>query len=216
MTTPSRLLGLAFVVGTFVLAAVFYPSLPDPMPTHWNARGIVDGFSPKPWGPLILPIATAVLWAVFAALPAVSPRGFRLEPFMRVYEIVVVVVVAFMFVLNAVALLAASGRPVDLPRTLTIAMGALMATLGNFMGKMTRNFFVGIRTPWTLASDEVWLRTHRFGAKLFVAVGLLTIAAGVAGVSGPGWIVGPVAVAAVLSVVYSYVVYRRLEGFGAP
>jgi uncharacterized membrane protein len=80
------------------------------------------------------------------------------------------------------------------------------------MGKVTRNFFVGIRTPWTLASDEVWLRTHRFGGRLFVLAGLVLL---VSAVLGGGWVVAAIAIgsAAVLSVVYSYVVYRRVEGF---
>jgi uncharacterized membrane protein len=82
--------------------------------------------------------------------------------------------------------------------------------MGNFMGKLTRNFFVGIRTPWTLVNDEVWLRTHRLGGKLFVAAGVVTA---IAAFSGAGLYVMLAAVlaAAIVSVIYSYVVYRKLS-----
>jgi uncharacterized membrane protein len=80
------------------------------------------------------------------------------------------------------------------------------------MGKLGKNFFIGIRTPWTLASDEVWFRTHRLGGKLFVLAGLLVFAAGVFG-AGPFAPMAAIGAAALVSVVYSYLLYRRLEGF---
>jgi uncharacterized membrane protein len=80
------------------------------------------------------------------------------------------------------------------------------------MGKLTRNFFIGIRTPWTIASEEVWLRTHRLGGWLFVLAGLVVF---VSAFLGAGWIPAFAAItaAALISVVYSYVIYRRVEGF---
>jgi uncharacterized membrane protein len=91
-------------------------------------------------------------------------------------------------------------------------VGLLLVILGNFMGKLTRNFFIGIRTPWTIASEEVWLRTHRLGGKLFVVAGLVLF---FSSLLGGGWIPAAVAIgaAALISVVYSYLLYRRIEGF---
>ena len=100
-------------------------------------------------------------------------------------------------------------------QALAAGLGLLFAVLGNLMGKLTKNFFVGIRTPWTLASDEVWLRTHRFGGKVFVVTGLGLIVASVLG-AGLGLVVWCLIVASLIPVVYSYVIYRRIEGFGGP
>jgi immunity protein, SdpI family len=210
--SSGRLLGAALTAAAFGLSLAFYGRLPQLMPTHWNLRGVADGFTPKPWGPFILPLVMAGTFAVFFAIPLMSPRGFRIAPFARVFDIVQGAILAFLLYLHAIVLVAASGGHVDMERALTIGLGLLFAVLGNFMGKMTRNFFIGIRTPWTLASDEVWRRTHRFGGKLFVAGGFGIVISGLAG-GGIGWMVGVMLTVAAVTVVHSYVVYRRIEGF---
>ena len=107
--------------------------------------------------------------------------------------------------------------PVAMDRAMHAGTGLLFVVLGNFMGKLTKNFFVGIRTPWTLASDEVWLRTHRLGGKLFVLAGVALFIAGLLG-GGTVPLLVAVAVAGGIPVVYSYLLYRRIEGFknGSP
>lgn len=197
----------------FALSAAFYSRLPDLVPTHWSGSGVADGFTPKPWGPFVGPLLMAGVYALFLAIPVVSPRNYRIGPFARVYGILQCSLVGFLFVVNALVLLAGTGARVDIGRALTIAAGVLFTILGNFMGKVTRNFFVGIRTPWTLASEEVWFRTHRLGGKLLVLGGIVGICGGLAG-GGPAWIAAPMIVVAIASVVYSYVVYRKIEGFG--
>ena len=96
---------------------------------------------------------------------------------------------------------------------LTIAMlavGALLMVLGNYMGKLRKNFFIGIRTPWTLASDAVWERTHRLAGWLFVAAGLVMVASVLIG--APIWLpLGAIAAATLLPVAYSLWIYRRLD-----
>jgi uncharacterized membrane protein len=92
-----------------------------------------------------------------------------------------------------------------------LSVGVLLMVIGNYMGKLRKNFFIGIRTPWTLASDAVWERTHRFAGPLFVAAGAAWI--GLSFVHArPGWMLVPVIAAAVLPGIYSFVLYRRLEG----
>src|SRR5262245_992258 len=154
----------------------------------------------------------ASVFLIFLALPAISPKGFRFEGFRAVWGVLQAAILGVLFFLHALALLAAMGKPVDMPRGAGAAVGLLIAVLGNFLGKVTRNFFVGIRTPWTLASDEVWFKTHRLGGKLFVIAGLATFVLALAGASpiALGVVIGA---AALISVVASYVFYRRIEGF---
>ena len=128
-----------------------------------------------------------------------------------VYDIIRTTVVGFTLALEVVVLLAAIGAPVHMDRLLFAAMGLLFVVLGNFMGKVTKNFFVGIRTPWTLASDEVWLRTHRLGGKLFVVAGIGLLVCALLGVGFIAMMVA-LAVAGGIPVVYSYLLYRRLDG----
>ncbi len=207
----SGVLSLALVALAFAMAGALYGRLPASIPTHWNASGVADGFMPKPWGPFVLPLVMAGTWLLLRALPGISPRGFRVERFARVYEILQTAIQASLFLVTALVLLAGAGVPIAMDRAIQAAVGLLFVVLGNFMGKITRNFFVGIRTPWTLASDEVWLRTHRLGGWLFVLAGVALLVSGLLG-GGVVPLLAAVAVAAGVPVVYSYVLYRRLEG----
>ena len=207
-----EVLGLMLVLAAILISVVLYPRLPETLPSHWNFRGQADGFVHKPFGPFLGPAMMTGVLLLFMALPAISPRGFRFETFRPVWAILEGSILGLLFLIHALALMQAMGKPVDMNRGVAAGVGLLLVVLGNFMGKVTRNFFVGIRTPWTLASEEVWLRTHRFGGRLFVLAGLVLF---VSAFLGGGWVVAAIAVgsATVLSVVYSYVVYRRVEGF---
>src|ERR1700733_4433072 len=173
-----NLLSLLIVLACFALTAALYGRMPDPVPTHWSLRGVADGFTPKPWGPFLMPLTAAGLLGGLVALRALAPREMPVERFARVYTILTAALVAFLALVTALTSLAAVGAAVDMNRALGLGTGLLFVVLGNFMGKLTRNFFVGIRTPWTLVSDEVWLRTHRLGGKLFVLAGVGLVGSG--------------------------------------
>ncbi|WP_375743421.1 SdpI family protein [Corallococcus interemptor] len=136
------------------------------------------------------------MYLVLVAVPRISPRGYRVERFQGVFEGLQAALLAFLFLLNALVLL--SGIGVSVPMARVVPAGAGL-------------FFCGIRTPWTLASDEVWLRTHRLGGRLFVLAGLIVLVAGLLG-AGPVPVLAAVAVAAVTPVLSSYFLYRHLEG----
>jgi|SRR5580700_3756570 uncharacterized membrane protein len=205
-----NLLALILVLAGFALTAALYGQMPDPVPTHWNLRGVADGFTPKPWGPFLMPLTNAGVLGLMLGLRAFAPREMPVERFARVYTVLTAAVVAFLALVEALTSLAALGVAVNMSRALGLGTGLLFVVLGNFMGKLTRNFFVGIRTPWTLVSDEVWLRTHRLGGKLFVAAGVVTLAAAFTD-AGLHVMLAAVLTAALVSAVYSYVVYRKLS-----
>jgi len=206
-------LACIFLIGAaLALSALLYARLPDPVPTHWNLRGEADGFTSKPWGPFVLPLTMIGVMLLFLALPKISPRGYEISRFQGVFEILQTAILGFLLLVHAVALLSGVGAAVDLNRAVIAGLGLLLAVLGNFMGKLTKNFFIGIRTPWTLASDEVWLRTHRLGGRLLVLAGIALFVWGLAG-GGLAAVVAVLAAIALFSVVYSYVIYRRIEGF---
>ncbi len=209
--TRTDLLSVALVALSFGLAAALYTRLPELVPTHWDARGEVDGYTSKPWGPFLLPLTLAGVYALFFAIPRISPRGFRVERFQGVFATLQLTILSFLFLVTLLVLLAGIGVPVPLGHAVRAGAGVLFIIIGNFMGKLTKNFFVGIRTPWTLASDEVWLRTHRLGGKLFVASGLVLVVTGLLSGSIAPLLIA-VAVASGVPVVYSYLLYRRIEG----
>ncbi len=205
---------LAVVLAMGMIAVFFAPHLPDPVPTHWNAAGQVDGWTPKPWGVWLFPVLAAGLLVLFMLLPVISPRGFRLDTARRAYDIVVFVVLAFLAGVQLLAYLGAMGQGPAIEHAVPLMLGVLFIVLGNYLGKFPKNFFVGIRTPWTLASDEVWNRTHRLGGRTFMLAGVL-IAVNVFLQLGTAFTISVVAVAAGVPIVYSLLLYRKLHGFEA-
>ena len=211
-TLRTNVLSLTFIAITIAVAAYLYPSLPEQIPTHWNIQGEVDDYTPKPWGVLIMPLAAVFIFVIMKLIPVISPKGFRTDQFMDVVNIFTVTLVGFMSGIGLLVLLAASGRNVHINEMVFAGVGLLFIVLGNYLGKVRKNFFIGIRTPWTLASDEVWNRTHRLGGWVFVLIGFFMFLN--AFIQFPeGWLIGSIVVVALVPVVYSYVLYRKIEGF---
>jgi immunity protein, SdpI family len=206
----------AFVTVSAIIGAVLYHRLPDPMPTHFAFHSQANGFTAKPIGVFLTPAFVALLGLFLVAVPRVSPKAYRFDPFLRVYEIVAITLLTVEFVDGMLGLYRALGHPLDVDRTGTIGIGVVLLVLGNYLGKVTRNFFVGIRTPWTLANPEVWLRTHRVGGVLCVLAGAIILIASFVGSGTPAVAIGVILVLAVVLTGYSYVLYRRLGAGDLP
>jgi uncharacterized membrane protein len=202
---------LGAVVAVGVLAWYLYGAIPERMPTHWNAAGEVDGYMRKPVGVLTILLLPLVSYAILKVVPRISPRGFEMDRFQNVTDVINLAVTLMLAGIAAVVLLAASGSGVPVITVITLLVGGLLVVVGNYLGKVRRNFFVGIRTPWTLASDEVWARTHRVGGWLFVLAGVAIIASAGTPRLLPIVLVGSVVSSALISVAYSYLVYRKLH-----
>ena len=205
----------ALVVLAFALVLALWSRLPEAMPTHWNMQGEVDGFTPKPWGPLILPLAMAFVHALFALLPRLSPRALQGELQQKLLGQIQLSVLAFLSIVTLTTLLVALGVHVPFNRVLTAALGALVLGLGASMAELPKNPLVGIRTPWTLANDEVWKRTHALGSRLFLLAGLFALVGGALGMPLMPILIG-LGTAAVSPVFYSFRLYRKLEGNKPP
>lgn len=161
------------VVAAFLMSAIVYPKLPELVPTHWNMAGQPDQWGSRVIGAFILPVILLVMWALFRILPAIDPRGANYAKFGGAFEAIIVSVMLFMLGLHIVVLRASLGHPVDMARVMPFGIGILLVVIGNLLPRARPNWFVGIRTPWTLSSDRVWEKTHRFGGRLFVAAGLV-------------------------------------------
>jgi uncharacterized membrane protein len=208
---PSDVLCLGAVAAVGALAWYLYGAIPERMPTHWNAAGEVDGYMRKPLGVMTLMALPLVSYAILKLLPRISPAGFEMDRFQNVTDVINLALTLMLAGTGAVVLLAASGSDVPVITVVTLLVGGLFVVIGNYMGKVRRNFFIGIRTPWTLASDEVWARTHRVGGWLFVLAGIAIIAS--AGGSPrllPVVLLASLGSAALISGAYSYLVYRKL------
>jgi uncharacterized membrane protein len=204
-------IAIAAVILAFLLPAVLYDRLPDPMPSHFNFQGEIDGWMPKPWGAFLLPLVMAGVLAMLAALPRISPKGFEVDGSSRAFAAITLATTGLLLMIHLSVLLISMGVAVPIAALMPVLLGAMLAGIGNYLSKVPRNFFIGIRTPWTLADEDVWFRTHRLGGRTFVAAGLLLIVVGpfLRGPSALAVIPALVVTAAVIPLVYSYITYRK-------
>ncbi len=211
MLVAAGLVALSFAVSIYAL-----PRAPETVATHWNAAGQADGTMAKVPGLFVLPALTAGVLVLLYVAPRVDPLGANVAAFREHYDWFVVLFAAFMGYVNALVVAFNLGYDVNVSRMLYPALGLLFLFVGLVLDEAERNWFVGIRTPWTLSSDEVWEKTHELGATLFKASGVVALL----GVLVPGYalwlVVGPVAASAAITTVYSFVAYRRLDGDGDP
>ena len=180
---------------------------------HWGFDGEIDRYGGK--NELWLMAALGPLFALlFQFLPRLDPRKRNYEKFQKYYDAFGVVITAFVAVMMGIALVEAfHPGTVSMGRVISALVGLLFLFLGNLMGKVKPNFFMGIRNPWTLSNPDVWNRTHRLGGGLFFLAGLATA---VSAVLLPEritfWVLmGGVLAAALIPTVMSYVWYRRRE-----
>lgn len=206
-----KLAVVALFIAAVALSAAVYSRLPASVPIHWNAAGEVDDYAPKAIGAFLLPAIMLALAGVYAALPAISPSGFDIEGRSRAYRAILLILLVFMLAIHVFALLSAMNMARSTTAVIPLLVGALLVALGNYLPKVPRNFFIGIRTPWTLADEDVWFRTHRLGGVLFVVSGVLLMAGGpfVHGRVQSGFIPGVVVLVALVLVIYSFAIYRR-------
>ncbi|MEZ4712435.1 MAG: SdpI family protein [Caldilineaceae bacterium] len=161
----------------FGLAAWAWAQLPAEasIPVHWGINGEVDRYGGKLEGLLLLPAITLLVVLLLAFIPRIDPRGQNIMRSAKAYKSIWAIMLLFMLAIYLISILAAFGWIINMGRIIGPALGVLFIVMGNYMGKIRSNYTVGIRTPWTLASELSWNKTHRLGGKLFVALGVLML-----------------------------------------
>jgi uncharacterized membrane protein len=203
----------AVILATLVGTLVAYPQLPNVVPIHWDAQGQVNGWGPK-WSLFLYgPGMMLGMVLLFSALPWLSPKRFEVDSFRATYLYIMIVIVALLAYVQLLILVSSLGVAIDVSRAVEGGVCLLIALLGNVLGKVRRNFYVGVRTPWTIANEQVWNATHRFAANTFFAWGLLGLIAVI--LRAPFWLpITAIAVAALAPALYSLVFYKQLERQG--
>ena len=201
---------LLIVIAAFIASAVVFPRLPETMPTHFDMSGQPNGWSSRLFGAWVVPLFLILMWGLLRVLPTIDPRGSNYAKFGGAFEGMIVSIMLFMLSLHIVMLRAALGYPVAMQRVVPIGVGVLLAVIGNLLPRARPNWFIGIRTPWTLSSDRVWEKTHRFGGHVFVAGGILIV---LAALVTEQWahivLVTVVLLCSAAVFIYSYVEWKR-------
>ncbi|NTU80718.1 MAG: DUF1648 domain-containing protein [Chloroflexales bacterium] len=199
------------VAAMFLFGLAALPFVPNPAPIHWNAAGEVDGYGSPLVATFLAPLIALATLVLMQWLPRLDPRRESYAQFAGTYRLIMTVLVLFFAVLELITVGAALGWPISIPRVMMFAMGLMFALIGNELGRVQPNYFVGIRTPWTLADPEVWRRTHRVGGRMMAGAGLLMLLLGLVAPAEVGFFlgVGALLVASLGAVAYSYIVWRQ-------
>ncbi len=188
------------------------------IPVHWGIAGTPDRYGSKLEGLFLLPVVTTGIALLFTIILYVDPLRQNIQRSNKAYSIMWVVLMLFMAILHTVTVLIALGWAINIGVVITVALGILFMVLGNYMGKIRRNYTFGIKTPWTLASDVVWDKTHRLGGKVFMLSGLLILLSALFAGSALQVLImlSVILGATLLVVVYSYLVWRNEPSVGKP
>lgn len=215
MNTSQRFgLAAGFVVLSGIVSVLAAPELPAEIVSNWNAAGEPNGTMPKALTLWLFPGLTAVLLGVFALIPRIDPLRANIATFRPYYDWFVVIFSGYMLVLHAGIVAFNLGYEFDFMYLVLIAAAGLLYYSGVLLTHAERNWFVGIRTPWTLSSEEVWNRTHALGARLFKLTAILTLVGLLFGEYALYFLIVPALLTTVITVAYSYYLYDRIERRG--
>jgi uncharacterized membrane protein len=203
-------LSLAMLAAMFILAATAWPWAPDRIPVHWTFFGLPDRFGGKWEGLLSVPLEALVLYVFLLLLPRIDPRRANYDAFSGPYTIIRTALVGAMLSLDVFIHFQIRGWSVGTRLVMPVVAGTMIMIFGNYLPKLKSNWFIGIRTPWTLSSEESWRKTHRLGGRLFVICGAVIIITSVlAPEQGRVVLFGAMIPAILATTVYSYFVWRN-------
>lgn len=211
-----RWIGPVVIALMVAFALAVYGRLPEQIPTHFDLSGEPDDWSDRFPGAFGMPALAAGVYLLLFALRRIDPRRAHYQRFEGTYWVILNVIAITMAAFQVLTLGLALGWPIDMGRAITVTVGLLFVGLGNYLPRIRSNWWIGIRTPWTLESETVWRETHRVAGWTFVAAGLALVAGGLFVPAGTReWASGiALAIGVAVPFVYSYLAFRREVGAG--
>jgi uncharacterized membrane protein len=210
-TRTTTIIVLILIAAATIAGLLLWDRFPEQMASHWNENDQVDGYMPKFWGVFLMPLVTLGMFLLFLVIPNIDPLKANIAQFRDTFNLFVTFIIGFMIYVHALTLLWNLGYTnFKLSQAMLPAMGLLFIVIGSLLRKAKRNFFIGIRTPWTLSSDYVWDKTHQLGAVLFTVSGVLAVIGGFFGGMIAFWFLFvPMIGSTVFVLIYSYVLYQK-------
>lgn len=201
------------LVSLMILAGYIYlPRLPESVPMHWNIRGQIDNYMPKGIAVWIMPFLGAMALAGFHLLPLLDPKKDKYKLFKDEWAIIQTGLIGFFAYMQFLTFYITLNPKTEMMPLMFIGLGTLFVILGNYMSKIRQNYFIGVRTPWTLASEENWNKTHRFASWSFVIAGVITLVEAYFKWFGPFIIFANLILASILPVAYSFLLFKKSGG----
>ena len=210
-TRTTTIVSLLLIVAATLAGVLLWDKFPAQMASHWDANDQVNGYMSRFWGVFLMPIVSLGMLALFLFIPNIDPLKANIAQFRGTFNVFIAFLTGFMLYIHVLTLLWNLGYTnVGIGKSMMPAMGLLFIIIGSMLRKAKRNFFIGIRTPWTLSSDTVWDKTNQLGAVLFMASGVLAFIGGLIGGLTAFWMLFvPLIGSTIFLLIYSYVLYQR-------
>ncbi|MBU3941700.1 MAG: SdpI family protein [Nanoarchaeota archaeon] len=205
----AELFVLIAVIISFIIGIYFYPQMPEQMASHWNAQGNVDGYMSRFWGVFLMPFVFVGLALLFITIPKIDPLKKNIEEFRKYYDGFIILFFIFMLLVYMQTILWNLGTEISPNIVIPIGLGLLFYYIGILFENTKRNWFIGIKTPWTLSSEKVWNKTHKLGSKMFKTAGIIVLTGFLFQKYATYFILVPILFVALYLVVYSYVEYQK-------
>ena len=202
----SEIFALGVILLSFLVGIYFYPKMPEKMAIHWNLKGEVNRYIPKFFGLFLIPFISLGLFLLFIVIPKIEPN---IEKFAKYYDRFMILSLGFLLYVYLITIFWNMGIRLNIIQVLTPAFGVLYFYCGILIENAKRNWFIGIRTPWTLSNERVWEKTHKIGGKLFKIAGVISFAGMFFEKYALFFIVIPVILIVTYTIVYSYFEYQK-------
>ncbi|MEG2022056.1 MAG: SdpI family protein [Oscillospiraceae bacterium] len=192
-----------------LITLAVYSFLPELIPMHWGVNGKADSYAPRIMAFFTAALPFALL-LIYELLPKLDPKRKNYDKFKGAYNAIFLSICFFLLFTQCISLYAAFCPTLNISKLITMLIGVLMCIMGNFMPKFRHNYFCGIRTPWTLASEDCWHRTHRFGAIVMIISGMVILVCSFV-LSSVALFISTMAIMLLLTVavtLYSYLIYK--------
>jgi len=199
----------AIILTSFLIGIYLYPYMPDKIASHWNYRGEVDGYITKFWGLFLMPSISLGLLLLFILIPRIDPLKENIEKFRKYFDRFIVLIIIFLFYLYLLTIFWNLGKKFNMVQLLVPAFALIFYYAGILVENAKRNWFIGIRTPWTLSSENVWDKTHKIGGKLFKGAGTIAILGIFFQNYAIFFVITPAILVAIYTVIYSYFIYQK-------
>lgn len=202
---------LLLVLGMSVAGAALYPCLPDTIPVHWGFEGQPNGWASKTWGAWIIPAMSLAFLILFPLIPKIDPKRENYKYFKKPWDVIQTSFIAFFAYLYAVTMYVTFYPQYNavVGRAVVLGIGILFVMLGSVMDKIRQNYFVGLKTPWTLDDPEVWQKSQRFAGRAFMLAGLAFIIEAMVWVATVPVFFAVIAVCVVAPIIHSYLLSRK-------
>ncbi|MFH1209331.1 MAG: DUF1648 domain-containing protein [archaeon] len=205
------LISLVIILISFIISIYLYPRMPEQMASHWNINGNVDGYSSRFIALFIIPMISLVLLLIFAIIPKVDPLKKNIKEFIHYYEFFILILIIFLFYLYILTIFWNFGLRFNFISVLAPAFAILFYYIAILLEKSKRNWFIGIRTPWTLSNDKVWDKTHKLASILYKISAFICLIAIFFQKYALLFIIAPIIIFSIYLVIYSYTEYKKLK-----